>query len=353
MSAADDEPEDKCQQADSHHGGNEDEGDAVDDALHGSLGALSLLHHADDVGQHGLLAYLGGAETEGRSLKGDGACEDAVAGALGYGGGFAGNHGFVDVSGKTAYHSGGGGGGCRGGAGRCGGDADDDAVDGNLFARAHLDGVAGLQGGYGHVGDGAVLYQVGGLGLQAHEGADGRGRAMLGALLQEAAGKHEGDNHHRGVVIGVVINATSAPDGLAPERVEHAEEERHGGAQGHQRVHIGRGVDELLPRRRVELSAAVDDVEQGQDETHLIGQHRGSHAALRCRGRTYIYPPHGDGHHQQGEEPRQHHLAQQRGVLPALDGLHVAVFLNHHVVAYLPQLGFHLLQGDAAFVVLH
>lgn len=43
----------------------------------------------------------------------------------------------------------------------------------------------------------------------------------------------------------------------------------------------------------IELSATVQDIQQGEDQHRLVGD-------IAC---TYIDPTHGDSHHQQGEDP--------------------------------------------------
>src|SRR3546814_18661601 len=56
---------------------------------------LGRLDHADDLGEHRVAADLGGAEPEGAGLV-DGGPDAGVAGLLGDGDRFAGDHGLVD-----------------------------------------------------------------------------------------------------------------------------------------------------------------------------------------------------------------------------------------------------------------
>ena len=106
--------------------------------------------------------------------------------------------------------------------------------------------------------------------LQSHQGADGRGCAVLGALLHQSSCEYEGDDHHGGVEPRMPFDASCAPYRFAPERVEGAEEKRDACREGHEGVHIGRQVDELFPGCCVELSSAVDEVGQRDDEHRLV-----------------------------------------------------------------------------------
>ena len=54
--------------------------------------------------------------------------------------------------------------------------------------------------------------------------------------------------------------ALCAPNRLAEERIERAEEERYERAQRHERVHVRRAMRYLFCRRHIEASAAVEHV---------------------------------------------------------------------------------------------
>ena len=62
---------------------------------------------------------------------------------------------------------------------------------------------------------------------------------------------------------------------------------------------------------------------------------------------------HRNGHHEQGESPRGDDFVAQGGVVAVLDGFHIAVFLDHHVVADFAQFVLHLLEGNLGRVVFH
>ena len=130
---------------------------------------------------------------------------------------------------------------------------------------------------------------------------------------------------------------------FAEERVEGAEQEGDTCREGYKGIHVGTAMNQLLPGCHVELPAAVDQVQQRDDEHRLVGR----------IARTYPEPAHRDSHHQQGEQPRDGYLVPQRGIGSALDSLHIAVFLDHHVVAYLAQFVLHLLQSDPLRVIFH
>ena len=73
-----DEPDEEGQRRHRHHRRHEPRGDAVDQRLDRQLGALRLLHHADDLGQQRVGADLGGAIGEAAGLV-DGAADDLGA----------------------------------------------------------------------------------------------------------------------------------------------------------------------------------------------------------------------------------------------------------------------------------
>ena len=144
-------PDEECRQTDEDHDGYKDESYAIYDALHGSLGALCLLNHSDDVCKHGLLSHFLSAEAE-CSLFDDGTCQHLVACLFLNGNGFTGYHRFIDVSVYSTYHK---------------------TVNRYFLAWAYLDGIARLEGGDGNFSNGSVVYQMSLLGLQPHQGTDG------------------------------------------------------------------------------------------------------------------------------------------------------------------------------------
>ena len=138
------------------------------------------------------------------------------------------------------------------------------------------------------------------------------------------------------------LYATRAPESVAPESVEHAEQKRNAGAHGHKGVHAGRCVQRLAPCGGVELAPAIYKVEQRDDHHQLVGG----------VGSANAHPPHRQAHGGHGKQPRGNHAAAQQHIAPAFDGLYVAVFLNHHIIANGPELFFHTFERDALRVVL-
>ena len=74
------------------------QGATVDNALHGGLAVLRLLHRAYDLGQGRVLPYLLGFKAQ-TPLAGDGARQHTLPLLLGYGGGLACYHGLVNIGG--------------------------------------------------------------------------------------------------------------------------------------------------------------------------------------------------------------------------------------------------------------
>ena len=93
---------------------------------------------------------------------------------------------------------------------------------------------------------------------------------MLGTFLQQPTCQHKGDNHHRGIKIGVPLNALCSPEGFAPEGVESTEEEGNARREGNQRVHIGRGMSQLPDGVHEELPAWVKQIQQGENQHGLV-----------------------------------------------------------------------------------
>ena len=151
--AADREPHHEGERREGKYRGHEDGGYPIDYTLHGSLGALGLLHHADNLCQHGLAAYLAGGEAQG-AADDDGARQHAVAGMLGYSLGLTAYHALV-------YR-------------RCGvAPSGDHAVDSHFLSGSHLDAVAGLHSRERHLDESVAAHHARCLGSQAHERAYG------------------------------------------------------------------------------------------------------------------------------------------------------------------------------------
>ncbi len=153
-------PANEGEQGDDQHRGDEDARNGVGEALDRRLGALRLLHQADDTGQHGVSADLGGLHAQHARLVDRGA-DDRVTCTLLDREALARQHRFIHGRGSRQHHA----------VGRhllAGPDdqlvADPDVLDGEV----HLAPVAH------HVGD---------VGAQADQPADRLARLALRARL--------------------------------------------------------------------------------------------------------------------------------------------------------------------------
>ena len=98
------QPGDAGEQRNGKHHRHKDAGDLVRQPGNGGLGALGLLHQADDLGQGGVVAHLGGAE-----LKGAGGVEgggiDGVARLLHHRHALPGEGGFIHPGAAGHHHA--------------------------------------------------------------------------------------------------------------------------------------------------------------------------------------------------------------------------------------------------------
>ena len=232
-------PCEEGQQGDAAHGRHEDEGNLVDHPLYGSLGALSLLYHAYHIGEDRLLSDLLSLEAES-ALTDNRSCQDLITGFLLYGDSLTRHHRLVDIGDGIAYHQ---------------------SVHRYLLTGTYLDRITGLECRQGHFHHLTRINEMCRLGSQFHQGADSGCRPVLGTLLHQSACQYEGDDHHRGIEIGMPLDALAAPVGVAPERIESTEEERDTCRESHQCVHIGRGVRQLSCCIHIELPARIQDVQ--------------------------------------------------------------------------------------------
>ena len=108
---------------------------------------------------------------------------------------------------------------------------DHGAVDGGALARTQQDDVAGLHGGNRHDADfiGADEFRRG-FSLERGEVSGHRPRLAAHALIEIAAGQQEGEQHQRGVEIGMfgVVN-----------RLRHRHRERQHDADRDRHIHVG------------------------------------------------------------------------------------------------------------------
>ena len=198
---------------------------------------MRLLHHTYYSCKHRLLAYLLSPEAQS-ALAYYRASQQTTARLLAHRHRFARYHRFVDITLTCAYST----------------------VNRYFLAWAHLYNVACGYSSKRNIVHLVINYHVCQLGHKSHERTYGRSCRPLGTLLKTAARKHEGDNHHRRIIIGVPRYATRTPKLFAPKSIEHAEAERNDGRQRHKRVHIGRTMYELTPSIGVELASAIHHI---------------------------------------------------------------------------------------------
>ncbi len=132
---------------------------------------MGLLHHLDDLGQHGILTHLGGLKCKGPRLV-DGGSNHLISHVLLHGDGFACDHGFVH-RGMTLF---------------------DDSIDRDFFSGAH-----NYQIPDGHLFNGDVHFLTiphnpGGFRLQPDQFLDGLGSLPFCPCLEKSAQQNEHDN---------------------------------------------------------------------------------------------------------------------------------------------------------------
>ena len=233
-------PEEEGEGGDGDDGRHEVGGNPVDQPLDGGAGALGGLDQADDLGEDGVPAHLGGLEGEAAGAV-QGCPEDPGARSLLHGHALAGEGGLVE------------GGGARG----------HNAVDGELLAGAHQHQVARHDLRDGHVHSVAVPQDARSLRLEAHEGADGLGGASLGPGLQEASEEDEGDDEGGGVEVDAGLHAAFGKE-VGEEGDGDAEEVGRAGAQDDEGVHGGGAVSQGAQAGDVELPARPELHGRGQ-----------------------------------------------------------------------------------------
>jgi len=216
------------------------------------------------VRQGGVLANLLGSHAE-LSLTRNGASQHVVACLFHRRSRFAADHRFIYIGSIGSHET------------LCLGNH---AIHRNLLAGSYFYHVAYLNGGNRNflhlVVVGAfyllVSYQSGGFRLHSHQLANAARRTVLCLFFQASAGQHEGDDHHGSIEISVPFYASRSPYHFSEEGVEGAEEEGDEGAERHERIHVCRMMQELLPGGNIKLFAAVEQVGECQEQTNLIGE---------------------------------------------------------------------------------
>ena len=245
---------------------DEDRCDSIGQALNRGLGALRFLHEPDDPGEDGLLAYPRGPEGEAARPV-DGATHDRRSRPLLDRETLAGEHGFVHARGAL----------------------DDLAVHRDALPGSHAEEIA-----HRHVGDRHIFFlpapqDASGPGPKRHQRPDGlRGPAPRAGL--EPPAEDEEGHEQRGRL--VIRHGPRGHEALGPEGHRHAEAIRRAGADGHEGVHAGGSVKQLLHEPSVELPAdpELDRCGEGPEEPRIAQPARGPgedlvHAADQHRDR--------------------------------------------------------------------
>ena len=177
--------------------------------LHGSLAALGLLHHLDNLGQGRMFANLLRLKPE-LALRHHRSSQHFRALLFQSRGWFARYHTLVYIC-AIGRHK----------ALRLG----YNAIDRHFLAGANLQHVAHGNGGNRHIAHFVAVDKACGLGCKSHQLPNAACRLVFGALFEQSTCKYKGDNHYRGIEIGVPNNASRPPNGIAPEGVERTEKE--------------------------------------------------------------------------------------------------------------------------------
>ncbi len=248
------EPEAERASGDGDDNGDEDARDPVGQPLDVGLAVLGGIDEAGHLGQLGVGADPGSSDDE-PAADVDRGTGDGVA------------RRDLDRHGLPGQH--------RGVDGRA--SRDDDAVGGDALAGADHELVPDPDIGSDHPCLDAVPEHTGVFDSQLEQGAQGLTGRPLGAFLEVATGQQERGHARGGLEIDGVqpVGALDRqPEGMRHPRVAgRAQEERHqrpaeGGehAERHERVHRGRGVPQVGPRRAMEGPGAPHGHRCGEGE---------------------------------------------------------------------------------------
>ena len=182
----------------------------------------------------------------------------------------------------------------------------DDAIDGNLFAGPHDDGIADEHVAEGNVVLAALADDARRLGLQAGQLADRVARLPPGARFEHSTEQDQSNDDARGLKVNRRLRHPLHP-GVA--RNEEFGRNRRGQrievgrarADGDQRVHVREAMAERHPRAAIKLPAAIEDHRRRQHELQPFD-------AGKVQRRN---PPvcHRDDQHRQRQQGRHPELA--------------------------------------------
>ncbi len=234
------QPGEEGDERDGDDGGHEISRHAIHQGLDGQFGALSLLHHGDDLAEHRIRASPAGADDKGAFGVHRPADHRITLGFMNRDR-FAGQHGFVHI-GLAAFHF---------------------AIHGQTFAGAHMDKIAGRHLIQGQLDSRSVPIHASGLRAQADQLPDRSAGAALGARLHVPACKDQRRDHRGGFEIDM---ARIDREQLRRQQDKRGIGPRGASAQCDERVHFGRPAQQRLAAKREEPTPGEGEHQRGQHE---------------------------------------------------------------------------------------
>ena len=263
------QPQDEREQGDADDRGDEYAGDFVRQLLHGSLAALRLLDHADNLSQHRRGSDLLRPKVEAALLV-DRSGENFRSGLLMHGKRFAAQHAFIDIGVAFANRT------VHGDLlpGSNGQEiADPDAADRNLRLRTVRSD------------DDRIFW------LQTDQLFQRSGGIAFSLLFERAPQQDEGDDHRRSFEIDVRFHSPREPE-LRKNEVEQTEQVGDARTQCDQRIHRGRTVAQLLPGIHEKSASQPEDDRSGQQRHNrtAVGHIHKEHTDHDHRNRQHDSP---------------------------------------------------------------
>ena len=248
-----------------HDGRYKDGSNLIDQLLHRCLATLGILHHTDNLRQQGILSYLVRHETEGSFLI-DGTGINLGTLLFPNGKRLSTEHTLVHIRLSLAHHS----------------------IYSNPFSRLHENRISRTD--RRHRPDTFPLgcpYRHG-LGLQAHQFADGRRSVPLGTLLQQPSQQDKGYDNTRSLEIDMRFYPTFQPERWK-EQIEQTERVCNARAQSYQGIHIASTMLQLFPGTAEETSSKDKHHRRSKQPHHIV------------------HPPHIHPHHTEHHDRHRQH----------------------------------------------
>ena len=239
------QPAQQGQQGHQQHHRHEHRRHLVHQTLDGRLGRLGVFHQANDARQQRLRPHSLHLHDDA-AFTIDGTARQLAARLTQHRQRLAGEHGLIHMGAALQQQT----------------------IEGDALARAYHQAVAHHDFVQRHIHLAIAREQVGAVGAQRVQGADGGGGLALGARFQPFAQQHQGDDHGRGLEVQV---------GRVPRRCAPPQPQRQAiartGAQGHEQVHVARERARRVPARLVKARAQVKLHRRGQEPLQPGRQH--------------------------------------------------------------------------------